>query len=237
VCEGVAELQREAFGCRPVVIRNSHDPRLDREPAQDLRRRLKLSPDDFLLVTVGHAKKGLAIPEALEALLRLPANVHLAFVGKDYEEYLSVIRDKGLGGRAHVVPPVSPNEVVPFIKSGDAALILYYPRSVNYLYSLPNKFFQSVAAELPLLYPELPEIKKLTERYGLGMPIDPRAADSIAAGVTRLMNSPELREKYRRNLRVAKQELRWEKEEAVLLELISSTLDAPPPGPPEGRAE
>jgi glycosyltransferase involved in cell wall biosynthesis len=224
VSEGVAELHREAFGCQPVIIRNCQDPRLDRSPPQTLRRLLGLSDDEFLLVTVGQAKAGQALSEAFDAMRLLPDRVHLALVGARYEQHLEEIRGKGLEGRVHPVPPVKPYEVVPFIQSADAALILYYPRSVNYAYCLPNGFFQSVTAELPLLYPELREIKRVAEQYNLGIAIDPRSAESIRSGVAELLTDQEKLLTFKRNLRAAKHELSWEKEEILLKDLISKII-------------
>ena len=74
----------------------------------------------------------MAIQEALDALLLLPDQVHLAFVGRNYDSSLEDIQGRDLADRVHVVPPVLPNEVVPFIRTADAALILYFPWSVNY---------------------------------------------------------------------------------------------------------
>lgn len=224
VSDGVAALLRENFDRCPVVIRNCHDARLDQKSPQHLRERLGLSSDVFLLVSVGQAKKGSAILEALDALRMLPSSVHLAFLGNRYEVHLDAIRSRSLEKRVHIVPPVKPYEVVPFIRSADAALILYYSRSPNYLNCLPNGFFQSIAAELPLLYPELPEIKKLAERYELGIPIDPQIPESISGAVVELVGDSKQFSTYKQNLRVAEQELSWEKEEIILRDLISSVL-------------
>ena len=224
VSEGVAELQQQAFGRRPLVIRNCQDPRLDQPPAEALRQRLGLSSDEFLLVTVGQAKPGQALAEAFEALRLLPERVHLACVGGGYERYWEEVRSRNLTQRVHCFPPVKPYEVVPFIRSADAALILYYPRSANYANCLPNGFFQSVMAELPLLYPELPEIKKIAAGYNLGIAINPQSVESIRAAVTVLLTEPEKMFAYKRNLRVAQAELSWEKEEILLQELIAKTV-------------
>jgi glycosyltransferase involved in cell wall biosynthesis len=224
VNDGIAALQREAFGCSPIVLRNSHDDRLDRKPCLGLREALGLSPETFLLVTVGQAKPGQAIREALTALRELPTSVHLALLGRNYEQYQDLIRELGIAGRVHLVPPVKPYEVVPFIQSADASLILYYPRTAQYLNCLPNGFFQSVAAELPLLYPELPEIEKLAKQYQLGISIDPREPGSIRTAVLELLENPEQIQAYRRNLQRARQELSWEREEGVLRDLLGTIL-------------
>jgi hypothetical protein len=169
VSEGIAHLIRETFHVQPIVIRSCEDLRLEKPLTKSLRDILSLSPSDFLLVSIGHAKQGMAIRECIEAIAMLPSNVHLAFVGKNYEPFWEMICNNGLEGRIHLVQPVKPFEVISFVKSADATIILYYARSVNYAFSLPNKLFQSISAELPVLYSELPEIKRLAETYELGI--------------------------------------------------------------------
>ena len=224
VSEGVAELQRKTYGCRSLVLRNCQDWRLDREPRRGLREELGLTPDKFLIVTVGQAKAGQAITEALEGMRMLSSGVHLAFVGNNYEQHRESIDRRGLTERVHLVPAVKPYEVARFIRSADASLILYYARSANYANCLPNGLFQSVAAELPLIYPELPEIKGLAKQYAFGIPIDPQSPESISGAVKVLMQGGELRETYRRNLQRAAQELSWEKEETILRDLLATVL-------------
>src|SRR5262245_7482895 len=169
VNDGIAQLIQDAYGPRAIIIRNAHDLRLDQAPSQHIRQQLHLPPDQFLVVSVGHAKPGMAIEEMFKALLNLPLNVHVAFVGDGYVPYDKTVQEHNLEGRVHFVLPVKPYEVVPFIRSADAAIVLYYSKSVDYQYSLPNRFFQSIAAELPMLYPELAEIKRLAELYSVGM--------------------------------------------------------------------
>lgn len=222
VCEGVAHLQEETFKCRPVVVRNCHDARLDRTPPVHLRQSLGLSSDDFLIVTIGQAKIGQAIQESLDAMQKLPGNVHLALVGKNTDQHHNIIRERELEGRVHTVSHVMPFEVVPFIQSADASLILYYARSPNYQNCLPNGFFQSIAAELPLLYPELPEINRIARQYSLGIPINSLDPESIRSGVIQLMADSK---QFSKSLRVAKEELSWEREEIILRELLSRVLD------------
>lgn len=224
VSQGVAKLQEHAFGRRPIVIRNCHDPRIERHPPMSLRGTLVLSSDQFLVVVVGNCKPGMAIREALDAMVELPARVHLAFVGRFYEEHLSHIRLRRLQDRVHIVGPVKPQELVPFIRSADASMLLYYSRSANYKNCLPNGFFQAIAAGLPILYPRLPEIKEIAEEYVIGVPIDPLVPKSISSAVIELMHDLERIAGYRKNLVAAARDLAWEKEELTLKELISGTL-------------
>jgi glycosyltransferase involved in cell wall biosynthesis len=222
--EGYAKLQEQAFGVRSIVIRNCEDLRLEISPPQHLRQVIGLSSKEFLIVIIGQAKKGMAVHEAFEALLQLPSWVHLALVGKNQDQYLEEVVKYELRNRVHLIQPVKPFEVISFIKSADASLIPYYARSVNYENALPNRLFQSIGAELPIFYPELPEIRKLVEAYEIGIPIDPLVPESIVQAAIKLIDNPALRLQYHANVRRAKDDLNWEKEEVILRDLVLKVL-------------
>ena len=228
VSDAVADLLEERFGRRPAVVRNCGDLRLDRSAATGLRDRLGLSGGEFLLVFVGNHKPGIS-EAGLEALRRLPADVHLAFVGRGHEALREQIAEMGLEDRVHPIGPVPSAEVTSFISSADAAAILYYPLTRSYERSLPNGFFHGLAAGLPTLYPEsLPEVAALTERYGLGLPMDTRDPDSIAAAVHRIRDDPELARRLRAGAERAREVESWEQEERRFLSLVESALDLTP---------
>lgn len=224
VSEGIAKLIQQEFGSQPVVVRNCQDIRLEQTPAQGLREVLSLPPDSFLLVAVGQVKPGQAAAEAVAAMASLPERVHLAFLGKNTGIYREIVKPYGLQSRVHLVPPVKQDEVVQFIRSADVALILYYPFSSNYINCLPNGFFQSFSAGLPLLYPELPEIKRLAEQYALGLPIDPKSPESIQGAVMSMLNDGKSLAKHKENSLAARLELSWEKEEVILYDLVRGVM-------------
>lgn len=228
VSEGLAALYATEFGRSAIVLRNSHDERLDSTAQQDLRQSLGLSADVFLLVIVGNCKSGQRLSQALQAMTRLPRRVHLALVGRGYEkDFGAQIEQLGLRDRVHAVGSIRPWEIVPFIRSADSSLILYYDRSVSYEYCLPNGFFQSVAADLPVLYPRLPEIERICERLGLGVAIDPLSPSNIANAVDRLLEDPDGLLAYRRTVQSTKRELSWEQDELLLHKLVCDVLALP----------
>jgi glycosyltransferase involved in cell wall biosynthesis len=224
VSEGVADLLEERFGRRPAVIRNCQDLRLDRPAAVGLRERLGLSGRDYLLVSIGNYKPAIGTAD-LEALRHLPSDVHLALVGRGYEQLRDVIAERDLEGRVHLIGAVPPSEVASFIDSADAAVILYQPPNRNYDRMLPNRFFHGLAAGLPMLYPQNSfEIAALAERYALGIPVDPHDPDSIAAAVSRLRGDPGLAGRLRAGAERARQQESWDREERRFLLLVEGAL-------------
>lgn len=224
VNQGIADLYKETFGIDAEVTRNCHDPEMEAPVEKDIRQVLGLGDGDFLLVTVGNSKPGQDVRAALRAMTGLQAHVHLAFLGRGYDQYAPEITDAGLEKRVHHLPPVAADRVVPFIRSADAALILYYGRSPNDHLSLPNGFFHGIAARLPTLYPGLPWIKEVAEGYGIGVEIDPRDPKSIRDGIERLMAGIENSGYLRENLALAARENTWAGEEGVLKDVVAVAL-------------
>lgn len=210
VSGGLVSLFTREFGRKPEIIMNCYDKRLDIPTRQTLKNMLGLTSLDFLAVVIGTAKDGMAISTAIEALGKLPDNVHIAFVGKGHKDY---------GSRTHSVGAVPANEVVPFISDADCVLIPYFDHNVNYRYCLPNSLFQGIAAKLPILYPMLPEIAHLAAKYSIGLSIDALNPDSIALAINELIAHKSIF-----GLETAAQELSWEKEEQKLKAIVERLL-------------
>jgi hypothetical protein len=102
--------------------------------------------------------------------------------------------------------------------------VLYFGGSPDYENALPNRFFQSIAAEVPLVYPNLNEIRRLADRYGMGIMANPQNPDEIKLALQVLIEDDERRTAIRRNLRHANLELCWEHEERVLKVLLNRHL-------------
>jgi glycosyltransferase involved in cell wall biosynthesis len=223
VNEGIAQLMEQRFGRKPLVLRNSHDERLDQPVSRTIRDVIGIGRDELLFVCIGQWKEGRAVSEAIIALGLTEQNYHLAFLGPGYPPHTELINRHNVSGRVHFLPPVQPTEVVPFVASADAALILYYPIGMTFQHSLPNGFFQSVAAGLPILYPGLPEIRRLAERYGLGVSVDPLDPSSIAWGMRRI-GASELRGQIVKNVLNARSAVSWQRDEERLRLLLEDLL-------------
>jgi glycosyltransferase involved in cell wall biosynthesis len=226
VSGGVADILEERHRRRPLVLRNCHDLRLDRPAGMGgLRDVLGLTGREFVLVSVGNYKPGMGAKEAMRALADLPARVHLAFVGRGFAPVRDQARELELQERVHFPGAVPPAQVAQFIASADVGLVLYRPLTRNYLYALPNGFFQAIAAGLPLLYPrDLPEVRAIAERHEIGLPVDPTDPTSIADGVRELIDDPDRRKALRKNAGAARDAESWEREEQTLDTYVASIL-------------
>jgi glycosyltransferase involved in cell wall biosynthesis len=228
VAPTLARLQQQHFGRSFAVVRNAHDPRLDEETPVSVREAAGSPTDAFLVTVIGNAKPSIDFATTLDAIARLPANVHLACVGRGYDRYQQAVASSGIAERVHFVGAVPPVQVASFVRDADLAAVLYTPNNVSVLNALPNGFFQAVAAGLPMVYARLPEIEAVARDHGLGVPVNPGDPAGIAAAVESLLCDRERLAGYRAHADRASRTLTWEREERKLAEVVEAAMGAAP---------
>jgi len=115
------------------------------------------------------------------------------------------------------IKDIPPDDIVATINEADIGLALTQKSSLSYYYSLPNKLFQYIAAEVPVLGSNFPEIKKVILENQIGEVVDPSNPKLIAQKILEMMKS-ENQKKYRRNLKgLARKKYNWDEESKKLL--------------------
>jgi glycosyltransferase involved in cell wall biosynthesis len=159
---------------------------------------------------------------------------HLVYLGYGPEEpsLRALAADPRFAGRVHVLPPVEPDELLPWVASADVAAMPNQPATRNELYSTPNKLFESIAAGTPVVSSDTPERRRIVidDPDGpLGELCDPTSSASIASAIRRILDLPpgaaaELRA---RCLKAGRERYNWERESAALVELYADLSGAP----------
>lgn len=219
VSSGLAELYEKNFNRLPLVIRNVQE-------RADVRTRgkvLSIPGADFVYVCVGNMKRGNGVKNLIEAVERSSNNAHLAFVGSGYDE-LAVEYESMQ--RIHFLPPVPPDHVVSFIRSADAGVVLYTADSPNLLHCLPNRFLHYVAAGIPILYPDLPELRKIGNAYDLGVVIDPSDQPDLSRVISEFSQNPQRLKQFKNESAKAGTELCWETEQKKLFAVLNKVVEA-----------
>lgn len=224
VSDSVADLMEHAFARRPLVIRNCHDEQLDRAGTGDLRTALGLSAEHRLCVVIGNCKPGMAVALAADAIALLPKYFHLAFVGRGYAAQAQRLSRHTAAARLHFGYDAEPVRIVPFIRSADLGLVIYEPYSENYRGALPNGFFQTIAAGLPLVRLPLPEIEAAIAGNTVGICLESADPRTLASAI---LHCTEGQNTVRRNVAVLAQQLSWERESRRLRRLIDDVLGRP----------
>lgn len=203
----------------PALVRNIPAAGPLPDPARGRLHELAgLAPTDRIIAYGGRITTSRGIEETIAALPHLPADVHLVMLGYGEPDYLAVVAREaachGVTNRVHRVGPVSPHEVADALSDADVAVVHVRPTCLSYRFALPNKLFESIRGGLPVAAADLPDIRAVVERYGVGEVFSGEDPEDLAATIARILADSE---QYRAAALAACPQLTWEHEAAALI--------------------
>ena len=110
--------------------------------------------------------------------------------------------------------PIEMNSLTPL---ADIGISLEEDLGLNYRYTLPNKLFDYLHAEIPVLVSNLPEMKKIIDEYKFGEIVTNRNPKLLAKQIKNFN-----REKHSVEIINAKKILNWENEEKKLISIFKN---------------
>lgn len=141
-----------------------------------------------------------------------------------YKTITEYVNEKGMNDRVYFHPAVPFSELKAYISAADIGLILSDAPTKSYYYGLPNKFFENIQAKTPVIVTALPEMKKIVEKYGIGLVCPIGDIDKARELVFELINDTKLYQQFISNLEIAKNELCWEEEKGRLVDAWSKYI-------------
>ncbi|MGH8873858.1 MAG: glycosyltransferase family 4 protein [Acidimicrobiia bacterium] len=188
----------------------------DVEPIS-LRQALDIPADRSILVYQGSIQENRGIEPAVEAVMLLEDAV-LVVVGYGYHRPAleAMVRRRGLSERVRFFGPLPNRELLDYTASADLGMCNIVNSSLSYYTSLPNKLFEYIAAGLPVIGSDSPEIGRVVREEGVGEVADPVGPESLAAAARKILADPE---PYRQATRAAAAKYNWGVEQRKLLEV------------------
>lgn len=180
-------------------------------------------------VVLYHGSLGMhrGIEQLMDSLLRPGLErVHLVLLGRGVMRatYAARSRAPEWAGRVHILDPVLPADLLPWVASADIGALPIQRTTLNHFLSTPNKLFECLAAGIPVVASDFPAMHRivLDDPSGpLGVVCDPASVDEVAAAVQSLLevNSDVADALRARCLAAARSRWNWEKESAALVAL------------------
>jgi glycosyltransferase involved in cell wall biosynthesis len=232
VSEPIADLVAERWGIsRPVILMNCppawHPGTPGLVPSELLRRTAGLAADRPIVLYQG----GYSVDRGIEELVAATAEPSLRGLGAvavfmGFGRLEAWLRERAAEDPEHLVvlPPVPPDELLPWTASADVTFVGQPPRTLNQRHNLPNKLFESLMAGVPVVVSSGNEQCRLVtaERVGACADIDSPAA--VAAALAAILGAPaEERRRLREHCReIALERYSWDRNVAGLTGLYRS---------------
>ena len=112
------------------------------------------------------------------------------------------------------------NDLKAHTEQASIGILFEEARGLSFEYSLPNKLFDYIHADTPVLASSLVEVKGIMNHYQIGELLGKRTPQSIAKQIEEM--SQDL-SSY--DFAKAKKELNWQNESQILEDVFSSFLD------------
>ncbi len=107
-------------------------------------------------------------------------------------------------------------ELLNFTALADVGLTLDKPNNLNYRFSLPNKVFDYIQTETPIICTDLPEVTKVVAGNKVGLVLPEFTVEKLVKAITDLMTDKVLYQELKENCRIAAKTESWEGECEIL---------------------
>jgi len=219
VNHSIANRYEAKYGKKLAVVRNI-SPQWN---ASNLKSKAELGiPEDkFILIFQG---AGINIDRGGEEAvlaMKLVENAVLFFVGDGdvIPTLKSMVANLHLEEKVKFVGKKPYSEMMNYTYHADLGLTLDQDTNLNYRFSLPNKVFDYMHTQTPILASDLVEVKKVVIENEIGMIISGHAPEQIAADIQKIQANPGLHATWKSNCIAASLKENWEKETAVLAQI------------------
>ncbi len=219
VCQSIAEAYRYKYGTYFHVVRNVPERMVPFDIPPD--KKLDFGGKKIILY-----QGALNIGRGLEQTIRAMQYIdHAVFVivgdGDIAIQMKTLTHSLQLKEKVKFLGRMSFNDVKYITVQADLGLSIEENLGLNYKYSLPNKLFDYIQAEIPVLVSNLPEMKKIVTDYQVGAILDSHQPQQMAKQISSILNDQEKITFWKNNLKKAAEELCWENEKEVLKTIYS----------------
>jgi glycosyltransferase involved in cell wall biosynthesis len=213
VSQSIADIYSEKYKVNVLLLRNF--------PLKN-----KINPPKKIVNSIilyqGAINKDRGIEELVLAMRKINGYKLLIIgAGDVFDEVQKLIHLNNLEDRVELLGRVSFDELDVFTSQAVLAVSLEKRTSKSYEYALPNKIFDYIKNEVPILVSNLPEMKGVVEKYLVGELIDEISPESIAERINTILLDTAKLQLYSLNCRKAHEELNWENESQIIVKSLS----------------
>ncbi len=202
-----------------VVVRNI--PLKSNASALKSKQELQLPLDKKIIILQGaglNINRG--VEELIEAMQYLDG-VYLLIIGSGDVWYKlpNLISQFKVNEKVRLIQKIPKHDLMAYTQASNLGISIDKATNLNYKWSLPNKIFDYIHAELPIVASRLTEIEAIISKYNIGTFIESHEPKHIADIILSALSDTNYTN-WKQNLKLAKEQLKWEFEEEQLKKVI-----------------
>jgi glycosyltransferase involved in cell wall biosynthesis len=175
--------------------------------------KLNISPDKIILLYQGVIIHGRGLKIVFEILADLSSVVLVIIGGGEQKVYYeNLAKRMKVNDQVYFMGKIKQDELTNYTAGGYIGLALIENLSLSYYYALPNKLFEYVMAEIPVIVSNFPQMEAVVNKYKAGFSVDPEDRENLINTLKKLINDKQLYQEIKLNCRTASNDLNWNKE-------------------------
>jgi len=201
---------------KPALVLNT-PPYKEIEKKNIFRETLGIGENQTIFLYQGGLSKGRGIEILLEAFKTIDnENALIVFMG--YGPLENLIKETSREyENIYFHKAVSPDILLDYTSSADFGFLFYENTCLNHYYCSPNKMFEYLMAEIPVIVSNLYEMKRLVESNKIGTVAKENTLDGLKDAIDKAVKLDQ--EELKNNIQKLKTIYNWEEQEKVLIKL------------------
>ncbi len=219
VCDSIAHVYTEKYKVPFQVIRNVPAAKTFSVKTE------KKDNSEKLILYQGAVNIGRGLEQAIRAM-KFIEGAKLIIAGDGYlkAELEQLVIKENLSEKVEFKGMLPLEKLSELTAQADLGLSIEEDLGLNYRFALPNKLFDYIQAQVPVLVTNLPEMKAVVEKYKIGSVTQALEPKILAEKIKEALFNLSLREEWQKNLTIAASELVWENEEKMIKEIFHKFL-------------
>ena len=203
---------------KPSLVLNT--PKyIDVKKQNIFRERLNIDTEQTIFLYQGGLDYGRGVEILLKVFMELSDRDSLAvIVFMGYGELEEKIKETSKKYRnIYFYKAVSPDNLLDYTSSADFGIATIEDSCLSYRYSLPNKLFEYLMAEIPVIVSNLYEMRRLVQRYRVGVVAKENTIRGLIEAIEEALKLNRL--DFKENIKEVKSIYNWENQERILLNI------------------
>lgn len=219
VCNSIAKIYEEKYGTHFRVVRNL-------PVAGSFKAKIEKSEhEQKIILYQGAVNIGRGLEQAILAMHFIEnAKLIIAGDGDIKTNLQNLVIKENLQNKVEFTGRLPLEKLSKLTPQADLGLSIEEDFGLNYRFALPNKLFDYVQAQVPVLITNLPEMAAIVNHYQIGEITESLEPRLLAEKITDALINQEKRKSWKANLPIAAKKLTWENEEKVIWEMFKGFL-------------
>ncbi len=218
----IQEFYQKKYRVPVHVIRNLSPPLKNKKINPELLKKVKGDKKMIILQGTG-INRDRGAEEAVLMMQYLENAVLYVIGGGDvFEDLKNLIKENNLSEKVFLKEKMPHAELLEYTKIADLGLSLDKKTNLNYEYSLPNKIFDYIQCETPILASNRVLVTKIISENNIGLVTTTHCSKELAKTAREILFNKSLYQTFQANIQKIQSKYTWENEEKKLEGIIKN---------------